>query len=77
MGKSRRGSTVEHVSVRMTKAEIERIDALIERCSTSWRQATRSDVMRFLLIQGLECVEKGDVVLVPVLRPSKEGEGSG
>jgi hypothetical protein len=57
----------------MTKAEIERIDALIDRCSTSWRQATRSDVLRFLLIQGLESVEKGEVVLVPVLRRSKDG----
>ena len=73
MGKPERGSAVEHVSVRLSKAEIERIDALIERCSMSWRRATRSDVLRLLLIRGLESVGEGDVILVPVLRGSKEG----
>jgi len=46
MGKS------EHVSVRLSKEQIERIDALIGDASTFWRTATRSDVIRILVLQA-------------------------
>jgi Arc/MetJ-type ribon-helix-helix transcriptional regulator len=55
-----KGSTGEHVSVRLVKEDIARIDALIESCSTWWRPATRSDVVRMLVLASLERVEQGE-----------------
>ncbi len=67
MGKSKQGSASEHVSVRLLKEDIARIDALIGSCSTWWREATRSDVVRMLVLAGLERVEQGeDLTLRPI-----------
>lgn len=73
MGKVRQGPWAKHFSVRLAQTEMDRIDRLIARYSTPWRTATRSDVMRLVLIQGLERVEQGGVLLFPVVQRSREG----
>ncbi len=53
MSKSDHGPANTHVTARLAKAKIARVDALIRRCSTPWHKGTRSDVLRFLMIQRL------------------------
>lgn len=53
MSKSDRGPANSHVTARLAKAEIARVDALIRRGSTPWHKGTRSDVLRFLVIPRL------------------------
>lgn len=75
MVKSRKGSASEHVSVRLLAEDIARIDALIGSCSTRWREGTRSDVIRMLLVSALDRVAKGEVVLPrPILPHSTKDE---
>jgi hypothetical protein len=47
-----------HVSVRMNDEEIARIDALAPRFSTKYRNATRSDVLRACILEGLDKFER-------------------
>jgi predicted DNA-binding protein len=47
----------QHVAVRLPPELVARLDALIPRLSTEWREATRSDVLRALLLKGLGDVE--------------------
>ncbi len=54
MGKS------AHVSIRLSKDEIARIDALIEDASPWWRKATRSDVLRMLVLTSLARIDQGE-----------------
>jgi hypothetical protein len=76
MGKARGGPTRTHVSVRLANTEIDRVDALIARCSTRWHQATRSDVLRLLLIQGLESAERGELFFAAALPLSKDADST-
>jgi hypothetical protein len=46
-----------HVAVRLDPATIDRVDALVPALTTPWRQATRSDVLRMLVLAGLETKE--------------------
>jgi Arc/MetJ-type ribon-helix-helix transcriptional regulator len=63
MGKS------EHVSVRLSKEQIKRIDALIGDVSSWWRTATRSDVIRILVLEGLERAERGESLMLEPVKP--------
>lgn len=48
----------QHVAVRLDEPTLARVDALIPTLSTPWRQAKRSDVLRALLLAGLDVLEK-------------------
>ena len=47
----------EFVAVRLEKKDIARIDALIPKFSATWHTATRSDVIRALLLRSVEEAE--------------------
>lgn len=47
-----------HVSVRLTKEQIARVDALIPRFSTTWMEAKRSAVLRALIEYALVRFER-------------------
>ena len=53
---ARRGSS-HHVSVRLNRELLGRVDALIPALSTPWCAAKRSDVVRALIAEGLEVFE--------------------
>jgi hypothetical protein len=44
----------KHVAVRLDEQTLVRVDALIPSLSTPWRTARRSDVLRALILAGLE-----------------------
>jgi hypothetical protein len=46
-----------HVSVRLTGEQIVRVDAMAPRFSTRFRAATRSDILRGLILTALEVIE--------------------
>jgi hypothetical protein len=48
----------DHISTRVSADAIARIDALIPHFSTPWRRATRSEILRYLMLQGLGVEEK-------------------
>ena len=50
-------SPKDHVAVRLDNATLVRVDALREVLSTEWREATRSDILRALILKGLERLE--------------------
>jgi len=51
-------STKDHVAVRLDNETLLRIDAIRSLLDTEWRDATRSDVLRLLILKGLEHFEK-------------------
>src|SRR5262245_16526666 len=51
-------STKDHVAVRLDNETLHRIDAIRALLDTEWRDATRSDVLRLLILKGLEHFEK-------------------
>lgn len=51
-------STKDHVAVRLDNETLLRIDAIRALLDTEWRDATRSDVLRLLILKGLEHFEK-------------------
>jgi hypothetical protein len=51
-------STKDHVAVRLDNETLLRIDAIRAQLDTKWRDATRSDVLRLLILKGLEHFEK-------------------
>jgi len=51
-------STKDHVAVRLDNETLARIDAIRALLDTEWRDATRSDVLRLLILKGLEHFEK-------------------
>ena len=77
MIKSKKGPPAEHFSVRFSQEDIARIDALIGICSTQWREGTRSDVVRMLLLMSLERVAQGEVLLARPLTSSGSDSDSG
>jgi hypothetical protein len=46
--------STSHVSVRLDAETIARVDALAPQFSTHWRPATRSDVLRALILTALD-----------------------
>jgi hypothetical protein len=50
--------TRNHVAVRLDDETRTRIDAIRPLLGSEWRDATRSDVLRLLLLDGLAHVEK-------------------
>ena len=51
------GPSHHHVSVRLQRPIIDRVDALIPAISTPWCTATRSDALRAVIVEGLEVLE--------------------
>ena len=49
--------STSHVSVRLDADTIARVDALAPQFSTQWRPATRSDVLRALILSALQGYE--------------------
>ena len=49
--------TTNHVSVRLEPEVMARVDALGPIFSTKWRPATRSDILRGLILDGLGRLE--------------------
>jgi len=50
--------STNHVSVRLDARTVARVDALAPQLSTEWRRATRSDVLRALILSALEHYEQ-------------------
>ena len=46
-----------HISLRLDRSTLGRVDAFIPAMSTPWRAAKRSDVLRALLLEGLQVLE--------------------
>jgi hypothetical protein len=51
-------ATRNHVAVRLDDETLTRIDAIRPLLGSEWRDATRSDVLRLLLLDALAHVEK-------------------
>lgn len=51
-------SPKDHVAVRLDNLTLERVDALKEVLSTPWHEATRSDILRALILTGLDQLEQ-------------------
>lgn len=47
-------NATQHVAVRLDEETITRVDSLIPVLSMPWRKARRSDVLRALIVVGLE-----------------------
>jgi len=47
----------KHISVRMNQVIIDRVDALIPAMTTPWRSAKRADVLRAVIVAGLDVLE--------------------
>jgi hypothetical protein len=52
------GEPTETIAVVMKVTDIARLDALRSRFSAAWHKATRSDVVRGLLLPALDAAEK-------------------
>ena len=50
----------QHVAVRLDEQTLARVDALIPNLSTPWRAAKRSDVLRALILAGLDVLEQAE-----------------
>ena len=48
----------DHVAVRLDLPTLERLDLLREVLSTDWHEATQSDVLRAVILNGLKQLEK-------------------
>jgi hypothetical protein len=51
-------SPKDHVAVRLDNATLGRIDALKEVLTTPWHEATRSDILRAVILTGLDDLEQ-------------------
>jgi hypothetical protein len=51
-------SPKDHVAVRLDNATLTRIDALKDVLTTPWHEATRSDILRAVILTGLENLEQ-------------------
>jgi hypothetical protein len=65
--------STRHVSVRLDAETIARVDALAPRFSSPYRPATRSDVLRALILTALADQEKAGRAGHPVERGPGEG----
>ncbi len=69
--------STNHVSVRLDAETIARVDALAPQFSTEWRPATRSDVLRALILTALALHEAPDPPTGPPARAASKGGGEG
>ena len=69
-------STKDHVAVRLDNETLARIDAIRTLLDTEWRDATRSDVLRLLILKGLEHFEKKHRSELDKRRPSTSAESA-
>jgi hypothetical protein len=70
-------STNPHVSVRLDAETLARVDALGPLFSTRWRPATRSDILRALILSALERAEAeqaSEASSRPQKRPRRGGK---
>lgn len=51
-------SPKDHVAVRLDGPTLTRIDALKDVLTTPWHEATRSDILRAVILTGLEGIEE-------------------
>ena len=51
-------SAKDHLAVRLDKAMLSRLDAFKDVLTTPWHEATRSDILRALILRGLESLEQ-------------------
>jgi len=51
-------SSKDHVAVRLDNPTLTRVDALKGVLSTPWHEATRSDILRAVILAGLESMEE-------------------
>jgi hypothetical protein len=51
-------SPKDHVAVRLDTATLSRIDALKDILTTPWHEATRSDILRAVILTGLDSLEQ-------------------
>jgi metal-responsive CopG/Arc/MetJ family transcriptional regulator len=58
----------EHVAVRLDETLLARVDALIPQLSEPWHAATRSEVLRKLILTGLDLAERDPSLLGATLR---------
>ena len=65
--------STNHVSVRLDAEIIARLDALAPQLSTEFRLATRSDVLRALILTALASAEAAEPSAVAP--PRKDGRG--
>src|SRR5262245_60298493 len=68
-------STKDHVAVRLDNETLTRIDAIRALLDTEWRDATRSDVLRLLILKGLEHFEQKHRGELDKKRSSSPGDG--
>jgi hypothetical protein len=69
--------STSHVSVRLDAETIARVDALAPHFSTQWRPATRSDVLRALILTALPHHEAAHHAGVPAGAPPGRRGGQG
>jgi len=75
--------STNHVSVRLDQETMARVDALVPLFSTRWRLATRSDILRALILSALDACERGEQPSPPPspggspLPPAAPSEGEG
>ena len=60
----------QHVAVRLDEATIARVEALVPHLPSGRHEATRSDVMRLLITDGLVRVEKDPRLLRTMMTDS-------
>jgi hypothetical protein len=72
-------SPKDHVAVRLDNLTLERVDALKDVLSTPWHEATRSDILRALILSGLEQFEQQhrSALAKPKKGSAPESAGSG
>ena len=69
--------STNHVSVRLDAETIARVDALAPQLSTHWRPATRSDVLRALILTALAGHETSTALVATRGASTGRGEGRG
>jgi hypothetical protein len=71
VSKKRGGGKYAYVSVRLKPEEIVRINRLVPELSQPWRKGTRSDVLRALVLFGLEHQDQ-ILAAIRTLKPPEE-----
>ena len=69
-------SPKDHVAVRLDAPTLERVDALKDVLSTPWHDATRSDILRALILTGLEHLEQEHKAALGKARKAAAPEGA-
>src|ERR1700749_4968922 len=64
----------DHVAVRLDPPTLERLDILRQVLSTDWHEATQSDVLRAVILNGLKFLEKEHAPRVAEVRKKHDAE---